>query len=211
MKKVIWLLFSLFMINSAFCQSTSDHTIKIKKSNNSSKSIEVEIVYKKKPSIEKKDTQNSNEKTRFLIKRKDKGIESEETSVESKNITKAKETNTIVPFNGVDLVPSFSNCKINNKRDSKKCFKAGISRFIQENFQYPEEAIENGVVGKVTIKFIVNKNGKVDNVIATDTNDIDTLTSYSVELISKLPKLEPARLNGKPVASSYEFQLDFSL
>ncbi|CAL2081074.1 periplasmic protein TonB [Tenacibaculum sp. 190524A05c] len=217
MKKVIWLLFSLFMMNSAFGQSSNDHTVKIKKSNSSSKNIEVEIVYNRKSATKKaplKSTATNSDKTRFRIKRKDnKTDKATLVKTKTKGVKKVKsvEKNSVFTFDKVDIVPTFSNCKVNGKRNSKKCFKVGISKFIQNNFEYPEDAIEDGITGKVNIKFTINKNGKVVNVIATDTNDSETLTSYSVELISKLPKLEPALKEGKPVASSYEFQLDFSL
>ncbi len=212
MKKVIWLLFSLFMINSAFSQSSNEHTVKIKKSNSSSKSIEVEIVYKKKsevtPTPKKEVKLPTADKKRFLIKRKDK---KDFITKKEEKTPKSTDKNLVFAFDKVDLVPVFSNCKINGKKASKKCFKLGISKFIQQNFEYPEEALEDGTTGKVNIKFTINKKGRVVNVIATDANNIETLTTYSVELISKLPKLEPAYKEGKPVASSYEFQLDFSL
>lgn len=220
MKKVIWLLFSLFMINSAFGQSDNDHTVKIKKSKNSSKSIEVEIVYKRKTEVKstttKKEKPAKESKKRFFIKRKEKAVVSSPAKstpavVKEEKVTKSFEKNSVLTFDKVDRVPVFMDCKVNGKKSSKKCFKSGISKFIMDNFEYPEEALEDGTTGKVTIKFTIDKKGRVVNVIATDSNDIETLTTYSVELLSNLPKLEPAKKDGKPVATSYEFQLDFSL
>ena len=215
MKKVTWLLFSLFMINSAFSQSDNDHTVKIKKNNNSSKNIEVEIVYKKKaevkPTTIKEQENTTTEKTRFLIKRKDKSLEENNTPVKEEVKKEVIDFNSVFTFDKVDIVPVFTDCKVNGSKDSKNCFKLGISEFIQQNFEYPEEAIEDGTTGKVTIKFTINKEGKVVDVVATDENDVETLTQYSVELLSKLPKLQAGLKEGKPVATSYEFQLDFSL
>ncbi|TCP23847.1 TonB family protein [Tenacibaculum skagerrakense] len=214
MKKVTWLLFSLFMINSAFSQSDNDHTVKIKKNNNSSKNIEVEIVYKKKTEVKPttiKEENSTTDKTRFLIKRKDKSVEKSETPVEKEVTKNTTDFNSIFTFDKVDRAPIFTSCKVNGITSSIKCFKSGITQFIKENFEYPEEAIEDGTTGKVTIKFTINKEGKVVDVVATDENDVETLTQYSVELLSKLPKLEAGVKEGKPVATSYEFQLDFSL
>lgn len=215
MKKVTWLLFSLFMINSAFSQSDNDHTVKIKKNNNSSKNIEVEIVYKKKaevkPTTIKEQENTTTEKTRFLIKRKDKSLEENNTPVKEEVKKEVIDFNSVFTFDKVDIVPVFTDCKVNGSKDSKNCFKSGISEFIQQNFEYPEEAIEDGTTGKVTVKFTINKEGKVVDIVATDDNDVETLTQYCVELLSKLPKLEAAIKEGKPVATSYEFQLDFSL
>ena len=215
MKKVTWLLFSLFMINSAFSQSNNDHTVKIKKNNNSSKNIEVEIVYKRKTEVKPttiiEPENTTTEKTRFLIKRKDKSLEEKNTPVKEEVKKEVIDFNSVFTFDKLDRAPVFSNCKVNGVKSSIKCFKTGISHFIQQNFEYPEEAIEDGTTGKVTIKFTISKEGKVVNVIATDDNDIETLTKYSVELLSKLPKFEAGLKEGKPVATSYEFQLDFSL
>lgn len=210
MKKVTWLLFSLFMINTAFSQSDNDHTVKIKKNNNSSSNIEVEIVYKKKTEVKqttvKEQENTTTDKTRFLIKRKDKNEASLDEVAE-----KSTDFNTVFTFDKVDRVPVFTDCKVNGIKSPIKCFKTGISQYIQQNFQYPEQAIEEGTTGKVTIKFTISKEGKVVNVIATDDNDIETLTKYSVELLSKLPKLQAGLKEGKPVATSYQFELDFSL
>lgn len=214
MKKVIWLLICMFMVCKAYSQDKQNQSIEIKRNKKVSQNIEVEIVYNKN-----KDTKTSeaDNKTRFLIKRK-KDVDAKKLSLKKKKkttpskINKVEEVhNTVHNFYKVDKVPVFVNCNSNSERNQKKCFNIGISKHIQENFVYPEEAVENGIVGKVAIKFIINENGEVVNVNATDENKEDILTSYTVELISKLPKFKPAKKEGKPVAVYYEFHLDFSL
>lgn len=195
MKKVIWLLFSFCLLYSSFGQK-QNHTVKITSSKNSSKNIEVEIVYHKKSNRvhnSKQELKVKIENPRFLIKRKDKS------------------NNSIFTFNSVDTAPVFLNCNIQDNHSPKQCFKLGISKFIQDNFQYPEKAIEDGTTGIVFIKFTVNKQGKVVNVDTTDENDSDILTKYCQRLLLNMPKLMPAYKNGKTVEMSYAFQLNFSL
>ena len=41
--------------------------------------------------------------------------------------------------------------------------KKGLTRYLSDNLKYPETAQENGIVGVVTISFIVNEDGAVSN------------------------------------------------
>ncbi|WP_299714059.1 energy transducer TonB [uncultured Tenacibaculum sp.] len=144
-----------------------------------------------------------------------KGISEEQKAVNLVNEKidiKASEDleNKIFTFQNVDELPKFDNCE--NSQDNLRCFNIAIGSFIQENFEYPEEAIDNGIVGQVTISFVIGKEGKVTDVVAIDKeNGKNILTKYSEDLISRLSKMKPAMKNGKPVQVSYELSLDFSL
>ena len=43
-------------------------------------------------------------------------------------------------------------------------FKGDMTQWIGENVQYPQVAWDNGIMGKVIVAFIVEKDGKVSNV-----------------------------------------------
>lgn len=215
MKKVTRLLvFScMLLLSQAYSQSDSNQSIAIKRNKNASKNIEVEVVYSRK-----NNTTSTSDKTRYLIKRKKEAaaLVAAKSKKKSKALTSKKEnvkpiSNTVYSFKNVDRIPLFLDCSPRNKKEEKKCFGLGISKHIQDNFLYPEEAIDEGIVGKVAIKFIIDKTGQVVNVNATDANYKKVLTDYTVELISKLPKFKPATKNGIAVPVYYEFHLDFSL
>ncbi|AUC16745.1 hypothetical protein BTO06_17045 [Tenacibaculum sp. SZ-18] len=160
MKKVIWLFLIFIASNTALCQNYNTHNVKIKKGKNSTKNIEVEIVYKKK--IELLSTVSGNNKIdkqikkRFFIKRKEKTVDyffgrSNSQSAKDDKKNKSSKNNSIFTFDKDDNVPVFADCKKNiGKKLSKECFKIGITKYTKENFEYPEKAIDEGTTCKVT-------------------------------------------------------------
>ena len=70
-----------------------------------------------------------------------------------------------------------------------------IIEFISENLEYPEEAKKKNIEGRVTIKFIVNKDGDVVNEQVVSSPD-PLLTKAALEVVRKLPKWKPGE-NGK--------------
>ncbi|WP_075340610.1 energy transducer TonB [Tenacibaculum agarivorans] len=176
----------------------------------------------------------NNTKRRFLRKRKKeiqrtkriaesidalslstKGISNEKQQANFKNeLGTTKLSNHVYNFQQVDKLPSFQSCKNPEHKDRLRCFNLGIGDFIQEHFEYPEEALDKEIVGKVIVSFVIDKYGDVVNVKAVDENNNDQtsiLTKYSEELVSKLSRIKPAEKNGQSVAVSYELHLDFSL
>jgi TonB family protein len=74
--------------------------------------------------------------------------------------------------------------------------------------RYPEFAKEARIEGRVVLRVWVDTNGEVINVKITE--GVTGLNEAAVEAI-KHWKFRPARMNGKPVASSLEIPLEFHL
>lgn len=74
-----------------------------------------------------------------------------------------------------------------------------IYRFIEENLKYPENLISQKIQGRVYVRFIINKNGKISKagVIRSIHPDLD---KEALRLIKLLPKWKPAIHNGKIVS-----------
>ena len=87
------------------------------------------------------------------------------------------------------------------KVDENPSFKGGydaLVNFYQDNFVYPINSRKNGVEGIVYVLFIIETNGKITNVAAT--NSIDGyLEKEAVKFIKKMPKWIPGRKDGKVV------------
>ena len=82
--------------------------------------------------------------------------------------------------------------------------------FLQNNVKYPENAAKNNIQGRVMVQFVVNENGEVSDVtVARSVND--ELDAEAIRVAKMLPRFEPGRINGKPVAVYYALPISFKL
>ncbi len=97
--------------------------------------------------------------------------------------------------------------------ETKPAFPGGtaaIFRHIAKTMRYPLIAQENGKQGKVTVSFIVEKDGTLSNLkvsIGVDPN----LDKEALRVIKILPKFTPGKINGKPVRTSMNLPVTFKL
>jgi protein TonB len=75
---------------------------------------------------------------------------------------------------------------------------------------YPQDALEGAIQGKVYIGFTVLEDGSIANTNVK--RGVHTsLDKESIRLIQSMPKWEPAESNGKKVASEYTLPVYFRL
>lgn len=86
----------------------------------------------------------------------------------------------------------------------------GLTKYIQENIQYPIEAKEKGITGNVFVTFIIEKNGSVSNVKVL--RDIGGgCGDEVVRIVKAMPHWEPGKQRGKPVRVQFNLPVNFSL
>jgi hypothetical protein len=86
-------------------------------------------------------------------------------------------------------------------------FPGGITEmliWLRENIHYPG-APEEETVGRTTVSFVVEKDGKLSNVRVSSPSP--ELTRYLGGLVLSMPKWIPAIHNGQPVRSSFQLPL----
>ena len=95
---------------------------------------------------------------------------------------------------------------------SKKtyCGEEGLMRYIQSSIKYPPIAKEYNITGKVYVKFIVDKNGKVTNVELARGVD-KSLDAEALRVIRSLPKYKPGMQRGQPAKVIYTIPINFQL
>ena len=81
---------------------------------------------------------------------------------------------------------------------------------ILATIQYPEKAQENGIQGRVVVKFIVEKDGSISNVEVNRSVDPD-LDNEAMRVIKNMPKWNPAKQNGTEVRAYYYVPVAFRL
>lgn len=89
-----------------------------------------------------------------------------------------------------------------------------LMSFLAKNIQYPTPCVDNGIEGKVYIRFIVEKNGQVSNAVVMRQPPGEygnLLAKEAIRVIRKLEKFTPGSQNGKPVRVYYTLPVTFKL
>lgn len=85
-----------------------------------------------------------------------------------------------------------------------------MKRFIVMNINYPDQARENGISGKVYIDFIITTNGSIRNVQVVRSVE-ESLDAEAVRMIKSMPNWIPAEYKGESVASKCRLPITFTL
>ena len=85
-----------------------------------------------------------------------------------------------------------------------------LLNFFRSNIQYPAIAQEEGIMGTVMLRFVVEKDGSVGDVKVVKSVH-PACDKEAVRVVKKLKKFKPARHNGKPVRSWVTMPVRFAL
>ncbi len=85
-----------------------------------------------------------------------------------------------------------------------------LYKYISNALKYPVIAQENGIQGKVYMKFVVNEQGKVSNGEVLRGVDL-SLDKEALRVINSLPDFKPGKQRGKPVKVYYNAVINFKL
>ena len=102
-------------------------------------------------------------------------------------------------FEAVEQMPEFPNGGM-----------AGLMQYLSKNIKYPTIAQENGTQGRVTVQFVVNRDGSI--VDAKVLRGVDPyLDKEAIRVISSMPKWKPGMQRGKAVRVKYTVPVMFRL
>ena len=104
-----------------------------------------------------------------------------------------------IPFQLVEEKPSFQGGDANQ-----------FSKWVNSRLVYPEIAKENGVQGRVTLQFTVEKDGSVTKVKVLRGVD-PSLDKEAVRVVSMSPKWKPGKQRDRAVPVTYTFPVIFQL
>jgi TonB family protein len=167
-----------------------------------SKAYQIEIVYT--------DPENLKEKENKIIVELKKPIDYDVLLAEFREIDAAIDAQLIVMGDSI----------IHNAGEKLPCKKAtdseytggmeALQKFIYDNLNYPQEAVENGEQGKVYLSFIVNADGQPSHVEVV--KGVSTSLDYeSVRFIYSMPKWVPAKCDGKGLRTRIQMPLMYTL
>jgi len=112
-----------------------------------------------------------------------------------------------VPFAVIEDVPVFPGCE--GASNKKACFQEQMNKHIRKNFRYPEIAQEMGVQGRVSVVFVIQRDGSIGNIRMRGPDK--NLEAEALRIIKKLPKMTPGKQRGRAVKVPFSIPINFKL
>jgi len=85
-----------------------------------------------------------------------------------------------------------------------------LMKYLSDNIQYPPIAAEQGIAGKVQVRFVVKPDGTVDDIQVVKSLD-PSCDKEAVRVLKKMPKWSPGKQNGTPVFVYFSLPVTFRL
>ena len=111
-----------------------------------------------------------------------------------------------IPFEIVENMPIFRPHLNSTKEEGD----IDLHKFALNKARYPDLARENGIEGKVWVRFVVDKKGKVSNVeVVRGAHEL--LDNEALRVVKQLPDFSPGMQRGKKVKVYYHVPINFKL
>ena len=101
-------------------------------------------------------------------------------------------------FSVVEVMPQYPGGQI------------AMMQYLMKNIKYPEQAMKEGIQGRVTVRFIVEKDGSISDVKPV-LSVHPLLNKEAVRVVESMPKWTPGKQNGKPVRVRFNLPVMFKL
>ena len=106
----------------------------------------------------------------------------------------------VSPFISVEQMPEFNGGE------------GAMMKFIAENLEYPQQAKDNGIEGRVHLKFTVTAEGKIKDIVILNKDKLGYgCEEAAIPVIKKMPAWKPGRQNGQPVPVYFNIPIRFRL
>lgn len=89
-------------------------------------------------------------------------------------------------------------------------FNGDLKQWLSKHLNYPSQAADMGITGKVFLRFVVEKDGSISQVTVVRSVD-KSLDQEAVRVVQSMPKWIPGKQRGKPVRVSYNLPITFEL
>jgi TonB family protein len=126
------------------------------------------------------------------------------------NIKEACQTSVTVKFVLPDKVLPDDAFVVVEKMPKFPGEDAALMKFVRDNIQYPPEAAKANIQGRVILKFVINTEGKVEDVTVLKSVD-PLLDKEAVRVVKTLPDWVPATQGGTPRSVYYSIPVTFAL
>ena len=145
------------------------------------------------------------------IERKDNKMEVQAANRNSEmSAQKVEETTEVANEESAEKGPKKSPKKVYEYIENMPTFNGNLNQWLLLNMKYPVEAMNKKEQGKVIVQFIVSENGEVSEpkIIRSVAPALD---KEACRVVLAMPKWNPGKLKGKPVAVRYMLPITFRL
>lgn len=183
------------------------------------------VDYFNNPIIQTKTKDDGNSSAEYAQKYNEKdSVESEDDSNESELTPEEFESlidSMVAAPQDNDVLDSVDNKTVSDSLyshafahvEQMPAFPGGVvalNKFIYDHLVYPEASLENGVQGKVLLRFIVDENGSVGDVQIL--KSLDTYCDREAKRVVQMrPRFTPGRQQGKPVKVWFLLPITFAI
>ena len=120
----------------------------------------------------------------------------QQTPVETQDQSVPKDVNI---FSHVEVMPQFPGGE------------RALMKWLSENINYPKEAQDKGIQGRVSLRFVVTPDGSIKDVKIVKSLDSAACDNEAVRAVKTMPNWIPGKQNGKPVYVYYSLPVVFRL
>lgn len=150
--------------------------------------------------VKKIQTTEIEEKTAVVVQASEVGGDSDDYEVPDE-----------LPFAVIEDIPLFPGCETVHKSKRLDCFNEKMAAHIKKYFNYPQRAADEEIQGRVSVQFMIDKQGNVVDIKMRGPKGGELLEKEAERIISKLPKFTPGKQRGKPVKVKYGLPINFIL
>ncbi len=135
------------------------------------------------------------------------GIDDEGSSLDNDALTSINKDRYFPPSEQDDYVMESKPLEFAEQMPS---FKGNVNAWLAQHINYPAAAAENGIQGKVIVRFVVGEDGSVSQAMVTRSVD-PALDREALRAVNSMPKWTPGMDKGKPVAVWFTLPVTFRL
>lgn len=85
-----------------------------------------------------------------------------------------------------------------------------LYKFLGQQMHYPKEALENGIEGRVVVRFVVEEDGRLTHFEAVSSPS-PLLSNEAIRVLRQMPRWNPAKRMGRNVRCQYNIPVMFRL
>jgi TonB family protein len=105
--------------------------------------------------------------------------------------------------------------KVYGKAETAPHFPGGqpaLDKYITNNVNYPQQAIDDDMSGVVHVSFIIDEQGNVTKAKVLDPANVgDGLDQEALRVVKAMPSWKPGKVNGKKVRTRMELPISFQV
>ena len=123
-----------------------------------------------------------------------------------------------------EVFPVFPICELLSNDKQEQCFNETLQEHIEKYFIYPKAAWDFNLEALVKVKFDINKNGEIDNIIPT-ANIVGVsfiereafmaakqlFQLSAIQIMEKLPLFTPAKVDGIPTKKTFQTSIVYRI